>query len=63
MEEEKKKCNHEDAMPIGKLPDTSFCWKCKNQLVSNEVEILNMYQEIGGFCDNPECGRYLLLVV
>ena len=56
-------CKHEDAIPVSKLPDTSFCWKCHSQLVSNEVEIYNMWQEIGGFCDNPKCERYLLLVV
>ena len=60
---EEKRCNHEDAIPVGVLPDTSKCWKCKGELVSNEVEIYNMFQEIGGYCDNKECERYMLLVV
>ena len=59
----KEDCKCEDAMPVGKLPDTSFCWKCHAQLVSNEVYVNYEYVEIGGFCDNPKCERYLILVV
>jgi len=60
---QEKKCGHEDLKLIGAIINTHLCFECGNNLVSNEVEILNQYYEIGGFCDKKECKRYLILVV
>jgi len=38
------------------------CEKCGCSLVSHEIEIFNTYVEVGGYCDNPDCSRYKLLV-
>ena len=43
--------------------DISTCSKCGNNLLSNEIEIFGELFEIGGFCPNEKCERYLLLVV
>jgi hypothetical protein len=58
-----KDCNHEDVKLVGAIMNTERCFKCKGNLVANEIEILNMFYEVGGFCDNSECERYLILVV
>jgi hypothetical protein len=56
-------CKHEDIKLVGAIANTQLCFKCGNNLVANEIEILNTYYEVGGFCDNEKCERYLLLVV
>ena len=61
MEEEN--CSHKDIRPNKELTSLHLCFECKQPLVCNEVEILNMFYEVGGFCDNEKCPRYLLLVV
>ncbi len=43
--------------------NTNLCFKCGKSLTVNEIEILNMFYEVGGFCDDEKCERYLLLVV
>lgn len=58
-----QECKHEDMKLVGCIANTHLCFKCGKNLVSNEVEILNVYHEIGGFCDNEKCERFLLLVV
>lgn len=54
-------CTHENMEIIGEI-DTSVCIKCRGALVSNEIEYLGVFLEVGGFCYNKECERYLLLV-
>jgi hypothetical protein len=58
-----KKCEHGDMRPVGAIANTHLCLKCGGLLCANEVEMLNVYYEIGGFCDNEKCDRYLLLVI
>lgn len=43
--------------------DNSICLKCKGELKANEIEIFGEFHEVGGYCDNKECERYLILVV
>ncbi len=59
----KEECKHEDLKLVGVIPHQDKCLVCKEGLVANEIEILNMFHEVGGFCDNEKCIRYLLLVV
>lgn len=56
-------CEHKDVKIVGAIINTHLCFECGNNLVSNEIEILNQYYEIGGFCGNEKCKRYLILVV
>jgi len=44
------------------IANTHLCVECGGGLVCNEVEILNMSYEIGAFCDNEKCKRYMILV-
>lgn len=60
---ETKDCKHKDSKLESVLVNTHLCTKCGKNLVAHEVEIFNTYYEIGGFCDNKECERFLLLVV
>lgn len=59
----KEKCHEHDLVLVGAITNTHLCLKCEKHLAASEVEILNQYYEIGSFCDNEECERYLLLVV
>lgn len=59
----KEECKHENSELIGIIQPHPKCIKCGNQLIAHDIEIFNMYEEIGGFCDNEKCERYLLLVV
>lgn len=59
----KDECNHEDVKLVGAIANTHLCFECGGSLVANEIDILNMFYEVGGFCDNEKCKRYLLLVV
>ena len=44
------------------LANTNLCVECGGELVCNEIEILNMFYEVGAFCDNEKCKRYMILV-
>lgn len=59
----KKECKHEDVKLVGAIANTHLCFKCGGVLLSNEIEIIGAQYEVGGFCDNEKCERYLLLVV
>ncbi len=61
--DEKESCKHEDVTLKKTLTNLHLCISCGGTLVSNEVEILNMLYEMGGFCDSEKCERYLVLVV
>lgn len=52
-----------DLKPHKVLLNTHICVKCLTELCSHEIEILNQFYEVGGFCDNETCDRYLLLVL
>lgn len=56
-------CKHEDTKLLGAIANTHLCFKCSGQLVCNEIEIFNSFHEVGGFCNNEKCERFLLLVV
>lgn len=47
---------------IGAFVNTHLCFECKENLLANEVEILNQFYEVGAFCGNEKCKRYLILV-
>lgn len=56
--------NHEhDYKLVGAIANTHLCFKCGKELVANEIEILNQYYEVGGFCNDEKCERFLLLVI
>lgn len=59
------KCKHEDAKIVGQIEPKEWqkCIKCGTQLVVSEIDIWGIFYEVGGFCDNKQCERYLLLVV
>lgn len=56
-------CKHEDMKLVGIITNTHLCFKCGGHLSVNEIEIFNQFYEVGGFCDNEKCERFLLLVV
>jgi hypothetical protein len=56
------KCDHKDAVLVGAIANTYLCVKCQGELICNEIEILNEYYEIGAFCNNEKCERFLILV-
>ncbi len=58
-----EKCKHENVTLVKTLIDTHLCFECKTHLTVHEIEIFNQFYEIGGFCDNEKCKRYLLLVI
>lgn len=60
--QKEKKCEHEDVKLIGAIANTHLCFECGGVLVSNEIEILGQYYEIGAFCRNEKCKRFLILV-
>lgn len=39
------------------------CKKCRQNLRVHEVEIFNNWFEVGAYCDNEKCERYLILVI
>ena len=51
-----------EAGPVGVIAALR-CITCKWSLCSSEIEIHGTFVEVGGFCDNAACIRYLLLVV
>ena len=55
-------CKHEDATLVKAIANTHLCFKCSENLVCNEIEIYGEYHEIGAFCDNDKCERYMILV-
>lgn len=57
-----KPCSHEDATLVKAIANTHFCVKCSKNLVSNEIYINYEYVEVGAFCDDDKCERYMLLV-
>ena len=57
-----KEHKHEEVL-VGAIANTHLCFKCAGNLVSNEIEVLGDYIEVGGFCDSEKCERYLVLVV
>ena len=59
----KEECKHEDMKLVGVIANTHLCFKCGGNLVSNEIEIFSEFHEVGGFCDNEKCERFLILVV
>lgn len=61
--ENKEECKHEDLKLVGAIANTHLCFKCGGNLVANEIEIFNQLYDVGGFCDNEKCERFLLLVV
>jgi hypothetical protein len=52
----KKECTHEDATPV-------LCTACKSYLRAHEIEVLGNFIEIGAFCENRACIKYLLLTL
>jgi hypothetical protein len=56
-----KDCEHKLEY-VKAIANTHLCVKCKENLVSNEIEILNQYYEVGAFCSNEKCERYMILV-
>lgn len=50
-------------MKEGVSAEFEKCIKCGESLLLAENEVMGAYYEIGGYCDNKECERYLLLVV
>ena len=59
----KNECEHKDCKIVGAIANTHLCHKCGGELVSNEIEIIGAFYEVGGFCDNEKCERFLVLVV
>lgn len=59
----KEECKHEDLKLVSVLNNTDKCFKCSEQLVCNEIEIFNQFYEVGAFCNNEKCERFLILVV
>lgn len=59
----KEECKHEDMKLVGAIANTHLCFKCGKNLVVSEIEILGSFYEIGGFCNDEKCERFLLLVV
>lgn len=57
----KSECKHEEVL-VEAIANTHLCHKCGGNLCANDVEILGQYYEVGGFCDNEKCERYLILV-
>lgn len=55
-------CKHGDVKLVGMMKSPDTCLECKGQLIANEIEIFNQYYEVGGFCDNSECKRYMILI-
>lgn len=43
--------------------DDTICIKCQQKLLCHEIEIFNFPYEVGGYCENKQCERYLLLVI
>ena len=62
-EEECNNCKSEDISIIGAIANTHLCFKCGKSLVINELEIYGEFKEIGAFCNDEKCERFLLLVV
>lgn len=62
MKPEEHSCE-DNLVLVGALKNTHLCVKCGNTLCANEIEILNSYYEVGGFCNNEKCERFLILVV
>lgn len=60
---EKENCEHSNMELVGAIADTHLCIDCGENLISHEIEILNCFYEVGGFCGNEKCKRYLLLVI
>ena len=58
----KKHCSHEDATLVKAIANTHLCVKCSANLVSNEIYVNYEYVEMGAFCDNEKCERYMILV-
>lgn len=58
-----EECTHEDCKIVGAIANTHLCFKCHGELVANEIYINYEYVEVGGFCNNEKCERFLLLVV
>lgn len=56
-------CKHEDVTLVGAIANTHLCFKCGKNLVSNEIEVYGEYYEVGAFCNDEKCERFLLLVV
>lgn len=56
-----KKHEH-DLKYVKAIVNTHLCFKCNKDLVSNEIEILNQFYEMGAFCDDEKCERYMILV-
>lgn len=56
-------CKHEDCKLVGCIANTHLCFKCHQPLICNEIEIYGEFHEIGGFCNDEKCERFLLLVV
>lgn len=40
-----------------------ICVECSEDILVHEIEILNVFYEIGGYCNNPNCKRYKILLV
>ncbi len=38
------------------------CRKCNELLVAHEVEIYGTFHEIAGYCDEPECEMFNILI-
>lgn len=48
---------------MDKKDDFLTCDKCMEEMMIHQIKILNMYFEIGVYCDNPECERFKVLMI
>lgn len=39
-----------------------LCRKCKKQLLAHEIEILNMFYEVGVYCGNESCEMFEIII-
>ena len=63
MEKDKKDCSHDSVKLVGAIFNTHLCVSCGGQLVVNEIEIMSSFHEVGAFCNNDKCDRYVILVI
>lgn len=59
----KEDCEHKDIKLVGAIANTHLCFKCGKQLTVSEIEIFNQFYDVGAFCNDEKCERFLLLVV
>jgi hypothetical protein len=48
---------------VGAIVTPETCIKCGDRLIASEIEIIGTFYEVGGYCENQKCDRFLVLVV